>query len=163
MNSFVQKILIALLAVVCFCNCATEIEYCYSTDFVVKNDSSHAISVKGNSYIGDVWYPTLLDTTIQSNRECRIYSPYNDEQTGPDGFIDYSCDVVFDGTLKIVHYAPIAGEIAIEHSICDENSLTRQVKGKHKTYTVFTYTFTDADYDRAVEWNAKYGAMHAAQ
>ena len=64
MNSFVQKIVFALLAGVCFCNCGTEVDYYYTTDFVVKNDSSHAISVKGNSYIGDVWYPTLLDTTM---------------------------------------------------------------------------------------------------
>lgn len=160
MNSFVQKIVFALLAGVCFCNCGTEVDYYYTTDFVVKNDSSHAISVKGNSYIGDVWYPTLLDTTIQSNRECRIR--YNNTYDLGE-FTGYACNVTFDNTLEVVHYPTREGEIAIEHSICDENSITRKKTGKHETHTVCTYTFTDADYDRAVEWNAKYGATHAAQ
>ena len=46
-------------------------------------------------------------------------------------------------------------DIAIEHSICEDSSFELLKQSKYTTK--FSYTFTDADYDRAVEWNKMHG------
>ena len=46
-------------------------------------------------------------------------------------------------------------DIAIEHSICEDSSFELLKQSEYTTK--FSYAFTDADYDRAVEWNAAHG------
>jgi len=83
---------------------------------------------------------------------------YSDSASGyiiaPVLFTGIRCFVCFDDNIKTVHGLTF-DDIPIEHNICDENSYTVEISGRHETECEYTYTFTDEDYDRAVAANAK--------
>lgn len=56
------------------------------------------------------------------------------------------CQVVFDNTVCVWH-TPVS-----EHSICDEESFVKEIENEfmYNESSVYTYTFTDADYEWAL-------------
>jgi len=145
-----NKIITLLLSGVCMfaTSCKIDVEYAYTTTLTLKNQSSHSITIKGsdNEYI--------LDCTIHPGESYSCQDNFGESPWYPVLFTGIRCFVCFDDNIKIVHGLTF-DDIPIEHNICDENSYTVEVSGRHKTKFVYTYTFTDEDYDRAVAANAK--------
>ena len=62
------------------------------------------------------------------------------------------CVVTFDDEIAVDHR-----NTDIEHNLCDEDSYTVEVSGRHNTEFTYTYVFTDEDYERAVAANTESG------
>lgn len=143
-----NKIIIILLSFVYLfaTGCAKDVEYAYHTTLTFKNESSHTISIKGNSN------EYILDCSINSGES------YSCNKGGgiprhPQCFVGDRCIVIFNNSIEIIH-SEFSTKPHIEHNLCDESSYTAKVSGRHDTKTTYTYTFTDEDYERAVAANA---------
>ncbi len=139
-----NKHIIIILSILCLCGCNRLVEYDYTTILILKNNSSHTIAIKGNS---DIY---KMDCSINSGES---YSGIESEDMPlPVGFLfGGRCIVTFDDKIEVEH------STTTERSLCNENSYSVKVSGRHDTETTYTYVFTDEDYERAVAANAESG------
>lgn len=129
--------------------CGIDVEYAYHTTLTFKNESSYTISIKGNS---DEY---ILDCSINSDES------YSCNKGGgiprhPQCFVGNRCIVIFNNSIEVIH-SEFSTDPHIEHNLCDEDSYTVEVSGRHDTETTYTYVFTDEDYERVVAANAESG------
>lgn len=137
-----NKYIITILAVLYLCGCNTTIDYYYTTILTFENHSSHTIEIKvdaGNSREKEPW-----GCTIKPN-EHYLHIRTDDGPAPVYWIMEDGCVVIFDDETEIDHC-----HTQIEHNLCDKNSYSVKVSGKHDTKREYTYTFTDEDYDRAV-------------
>lgn len=89
-----------------------------------------------------------MDCSINSGES---YSGIESEDMPlPVGFLfGGRCIVTFDDKIEVEH------STTTERSLCNENSYSVKVSGRHDTETTYTYVFTDKDYERAVAANAE--------
>ncbi len=138
-----NKYIIIILAALCLfaCDAHEDIDGSCMTVMNIENNSIHNITIKADSKYVSYWETTIPKGSCYSAQEITPYTPVS-----PQSFVGTRCIVTFDNDIEIVH----SSKILMEHSLCDQNSYTVKVSGKHKTETTYTYTFTDEDYDRAV-------------
>ena len=140
MNKLVKILFSSICLLVA--SCAIEVEYIYTTILTFENHSSHTIEIRvdaGDSREKEPWGCTIKPNEHYSHIIAGD-GPY------PVWFImEDGCVVIFDGEIETDHC-----HTQIEHNLCDKNSYSVKVSGKHKTKREYTYTFTDEDYDRAV-------------
>ncbi len=144
-----NKIIYILLSSICLfvTGCGIDVDYAYHTTLTFKNESSHTISIKGNSN------EYILDCSINSG-ESYSCQKGGDSPHPPQYFVGYRCIVIFNNSIEVIH-SEFSTDPHIEHNLCDEDSYTAKVSGRHDTETTYTYIFTDEDYERAVAANAE--------
>ncbi len=117
-------------------------------ELVVANNSSHTITIE------------ITDTSNSFDERFFEISP-NEKETiciergeGPTPIpIDLSFDapcqaiVIFDNKFQLFYHQQ---DIEIQHNFCYSKHYEREVVNKRGTF-IATFTFTDADYDYAVE------------
>jgi len=145
-----NKIITLLLSSVCLfaTSCEIDVDYYYTTILTYKNNSSHIIEINANSTNPHEMMPWSCSINPGES-----YS-HTDNSSGP-GTIWYIMImdggvITFDNEITVDHH-----NTDIAHNLCDENSYTVEISGRHETECEYTYTFTDEDYDRAVAANAK--------
>lgn len=157
-------LLVVAISAIAFAGCRSlvDVEYCYGAKVIIENKSSKDIkldnSVNTMSNSAGIEH---LDITLAPGESYSFTRSGDSPGFAPASYIGNKCRVTFGDAVSVIHYDGFDNfEYLIEHSICCEGSFQTETHQRNYTYT---FTFTDADYDRAVEWNAKYGATHAAQ
>ena len=134
-------ILIIIISAIVLAGCNRESYINYGTYIylVFKNDSSHNITVTKTSTSTDSWVRVLPETIAIESAESHVQSVLSDTL----------CDVygkaIFDGKL-VVDYNSLSRS---KHHITYIGNYTLTKDGTYVFY--YTYTFTDADYQFALE------------
>lgn len=137
-----------------FCGCKSTEDGLIAGFVIIENKSSYDIGID-NSISELRSYQVPITTTIASGQEYSFHCCYDGIGSvvgDPSDFVGYKCLITFGNGVSVIHTGSKTGESAIEHSFCEQCSFV-WVK-KEKYCNTFNYIFTDADYDRAVEWNA---------
>lgn len=137
MNRLLAAMLPILSLMLAGCTGA-DVYYSMRSEMVVVNDSSHTVAV-GNADTG-------LDFEVAPGEE---YVHATDRGADMWWFLELTgerCQVVFDNTVQVWHTP------GSEHSICDGESFVKEILNEfmYNESSVYTYTFTDADYEWAL-------------
>ena len=149
---------ILILCTAVFCGCKTMEDGLIAGFVIIENKSAYDIGIDNS--ISKLWsYQEPITTTIASGQKYSFYCSYDgigSVVSDPSDFVGSKCLITFGNGVSVIHTKRERwNDIAIEHSICEEGSFV--LLKKEKLCNTFSYTFTDADYDRAVEWNATHG------
>lgn len=149
----VRYFVITLLVTIIGCGC--EVYPSFGADVIIENRSTRSITLDNSVTTHVSSSLENINTTIAPGEnysfKCSNSAPILD----PAGYIGNKCLVKFGDDVSVVHNMQWGDDIAIEHSICEDSSFELLKQSKYTTK--FSYTFTDADYDRAMEWNAAHG------
>lgn len=132
-----RKIISLALLTILFMSCNRNVDYAYSVVLNIKNNSSHTIKLS----LTDADWPWGGKTyEIKANDEVVV-------KESVDGIPElniYTAAVCFDSALDVVY---INSGDASEYNICNNDNW---VVEKDKYSTIWTYAFTDQDYDYAM-------------
>ena len=132
-----------------------DVEYGYTANVIIENKSSHEIVVD-NSIVKLRHWQEPITTVIASGKNYSFSRGGDHPVEDPSWYIGDKCLITFDAQVEIVHTRrTLEEDVVVEHSICEQEPF--ELIMHEKFSKTFTYTFTDADYDRAVEWNAAHG------
>lgn len=137
MNRFLSLLLPVMSLAFAGCS-GVDVYYSSRSEMVVVNGSSHTVAVSNAD--------TGLDFTIAPGDE---YVYASDRGVDMWWFLELTGEryqVVFDNTVCVWHTP------GGEHSICDGESFVKEIENEfmYNESSVYTYTFTDADYERAL-------------
>ena len=121
------------------CNRNTIVDYAIEIYLVFKNDSSHNIIMTKTNTSTDSWIRVLPETISLAPTES--YS----QKVLSDTLCDVYGKAIFDGKL-VVDYNSLSRS---KHHITYSGNYTPTKDGPYLRY--YTYTFTDADYQFALE------------
>lgn len=144
-----NKIIYILLSCICLfaTGCGIDVDYAYQTTLTFKNESSHKIEINVDSKIHHEKEPW---SCIIKPKESYSHIKGGDSPWIIWYIMNDGCVVTFDDEIAVNHR-----NTDIEHNLCNEDSYTVKVSGRHDTETTYTYVFTDEDYERAVAANAE--------
>lgn len=118
-------------------SCNRNIDYAYSVGLNIKNHSSHTIRLS----LTDADWPWGGKTyEIQANEEVVV-------KESVDGIPElkiYTAAIYFDSEMEAVY--TISGDSS-QYNVCNNDNW---IVEKDEYSTVWTYTFTDGDYDYAM-------------
>ena len=144
---------VALLVTIIGCSC--DVEHVYGADVIIENRSTRSITLDNSVTTHVSSDLENIHTTIAPGENYSFKRSSDVTILDPAYYIGNKCLVKFGDDVSVVHNMQWGDDIAIEHSICEDSSFELLKQSKYTTK--FSYTFTDADYDRAVEWNATHG------
>lgn len=146
-----NKIIIILLSGACLftTSCKRDIEYGYATILTFENKSSHTVDIKVDSKI--IHWQKPWSCTVKPE-ESYSYTKGGNTPLTPQMIMCDGCIVTFDGEMSVDHR-----NTDIAHNLCNDNSYTVKISGRHDTKSEYTYTFTDEDYNRAAAANKESG------
>ncbi len=131
-----KKILILLMAVLAICSCR-DVDYFYPADLIYINQTNHLIHLKIDSDL-------TIDTIIEP------LGSYKGKWggTAPFSFYFYdTAEITFDNKFSIEHKFQHKPEY---HNVCSLASYESRPMKKTKWGKIYTFHFTEEDYNYAV-------------